>query len=242
MPQVTVLEHLPHEHAGLLGRVLAEDRVAVRTVALHAGERVPRHPVEVGALVVLGGDMNTDQTDAFPHLVDEVRLLGACVEAQTPVLGLCLGAQLLAEATGGKVTHGEPEIGYVPVRRTPEGRRDPLFAAFDDGARTFNAHADQITTGPDAVVLAASAATPVHAFRVGPRAWGVQFHPEFDAALCAGYVRAPGVEGYLRGAGWDPAALLAEARRHDAAHQAMGARLLRRWLSLALGGPSSTGW
>lgn len=233
-PQVTVLEHLPHEHAGTLGRVLARERVAVRTVALHAGEPVPEDPTAVGVLVVLGGDMNTDQTDAYPHLVDEVRLLAACVEAGTPVLGLCLGAQLLAEATGGTVAHGEPEIGYVPVQRTPEGARDPLFGAFPDGAPTFNAHGDHITAGPDAVVLAFSAATPVHGFRVGPRAWGVQFHPEFDAELCAAYIRAPGVEGYLRGAGWDPTALLAEARRHDAAHRAMGDRLLTRWLHLAL--------
>jgi len=233
VPPIAVLEHLPHEHAGLLARVLDERGTPWRTVALHAGEPVPADPRAIGGLVVLGGDMNTDQTAEFPHLEDERRLLADCVAAGTPVLGLCLGAQLLAEATGGSVAHTTPEIGFIPVTRTPAGRADPLLSVFDDGTPTFNAHGDTITAGPGVAVLAASDATPVHGLRAGERAWGVQFHPEFDADLTARYVRAPGVADYLRANGWEPADLLAEARRHDAAHQRMGRAVLGRWLDLA---------
>lgn len=228
-----VLEHLPHEPPAVLGRVLDASGTPWRTVRLHAGDPVPRDPAALGGLVVLGGDMNTDDDDRHPHLREERALLGRCVAAGTPVLGLCLGAQLLAEATGGRVAHATPEIGFLPVTRTPAGRDDPLLSALPDHSPTFNAHGDLITLG-EGVLLASSAQTVVQAFRVGERAWGLQFHPEFDADLVQGYVTAPGVPAYLRANGWEPARLLAQARRHDAAHQRMGGALLARWLELAV--------
>ena len=111
-----------------------------------------------------------------------IALLGKCVASDTPVLAICLVAQLLAEATGGSVRHDVPEIGYAPVRLTAAGRDDPLMSEFVDGTPTFNAHRDFITAGPDAVVLAYSQRAPVHAFRVGTRVYGLQVHPEMDAA------------------------------------------------------------
>lgn len=228
--RVTVLEHLPHEGPGVLAEALDAEDVAWELVRLHAGEPMP---TDVDALAVLGGDMDTDDVDAFPHLADEVALLRTAVSRRTPVLGLCLGAQLLAEATGGEVTHGVPEIGYPAVRRTSAGADDPLLGALPDGAGWFNAHRDRITVGPDAKVLARSTATDVHAFRVGS-AVGVQFHPEIDAAFVEGYVGAPGVEEYLHAHGWTGARLCAAARAIDVEHRARGLRLLRRWVRLAV--------
>ena len=230
--RVTVLEHLPHEGPGLLAEVAAARGLDATTVALWAGTPCPSAPPE--ALVVLGGDMCTDEKEAYPHLADEVALLAACVEAGTPVLGICLGAQLLAEATGGAVAHGEPEIGYPPIQLTAAGRADRVLQRLRDGAPAFNGHRDHITLGPQATRLAYSEAAAVHAFRVGS-AYGVQFHPEFTADMVAGYVSAPGVPAYLRAAGWEPAQLLAAARRHEAAHRRDHAALLHAWFDWATG-------
>lgn len=237
---VTVLQHLPHEHAAVAGEVLHARGYRVRTVRLWEGEPCPGDPDGLGALLVLGGDMDSDDKERYPFLADEVALLRRCVAAGTQVLGLCLGAQLLAEATGGRVDHGEPEIGYPVIHRTDAGRADPVLAALDDGTPAFNGHRDYVTPGQGSVVLARSAACPVQAFRTGT-ALGLQFHPEIDAELVAGYVAVPEVRAYLRGAGWEPEALLAEARRRDPEHRAMGWRLLDRWAAVALARPQAAG-
>ena len=233
MTGVVVLQHLEHEPAGVLTDALAAGGHRADVRRLWRGDAVPGSTARLAAVVVLGGDMNTDEEDAHPFRAEERRLPGRCVADGVPVLGICLGAQLLAEATGGSVAHGVPQLGYLPVDVTSAGRDDPVIGGWSAGAPAFSGHRDQITAGHDAVVLATGAATPVEAFRVGDRAYGVQFHPEFDAALVETYVDGPGVRGYLRAGGCDPDALVAEARRRDSAHRLLGEGLLQRWLHVA---------
>jgi GMP synthase (glutamine-hydrolysing) len=225
---VTVLQHGPWGGPGVIGRQLEARGHELDVRAVYADDEVPDEPPE--ALIVLGGQMCTDETSAYPFLEQEIALLGKCVASDTPALGICLGAQLLAEATGGSVRHDVPEIGYAPVRLSAAGREDPLMGAFIDGTPTFNAHRDFITAGADAVVLARSARAPVHAFRVGSRVYGLQFHPEMDAAQVARYANADQPGEYLRGHGWEPDDLIALARRHDVDHERMGRQLTDRWL------------
>jgi GMP synthase-like glutamine amidotransferase len=225
---VTVLQHGPWGGPGAVGRQLLARGHELDVRAVHAGDPVPDEPPE--ALIVLGGQMCTDETTAHPFLEQEIALLGKCVASDTPVLCICLGAQLLAEATGGSVRHDVPEIGYAPVRLTAAGRDDPLMSEFVDGTPTFNAHRDFITAGPDAVVLAYSERAPVHAFRVGTRVYGLQFHPEMDTAQVERYANADQPGEYLRSHGWQPRNLVALARRHEAVHDLMGRQLTDRWL------------
>ncbi|MEE8600360.1 type 1 glutamine amidotransferase [Euzebya tangerina] len=234
---VRIIQHLPHEHDGVLGEVLELAGVSRETIRAWTGQPVPTTILGIDALVVLGGDMNTDEEAQWPHLADVRTAMRAAVDADVPTLGLCLGAQLLTEAVGGTVTHGTPEIGFPPVFLTPSGRDHAVLGVLHQltdpldpqaGVPLFNAHADQIHPPAHATLLAFSDATPVHAFAVGS-GLGLQFHAEIDASYVASYVEADGVEAYLEANGWTGAELVAAARRHNTAHRRVGLALFEAW-------------
>lgn len=225
---VTVLQHGPWGGPGVIGDRLRSRGVELDVRHVYAGGVIPDEPPQ--GLLVLGGQMCTDEKDVHRFLEREVDLLAKCVAADTPTLGVCLGAQLLAEATGGSVRHDTPEIGYVPVHLTDAGREDPWLADFADGSPTFNAHRDFITAGPGVAVLARSERAPVHALRIGTRVYGIQFHPEMDAGRVARYCNAAEPNAYLRRHGVEPQQLIALAEEHDDAHARMGRELADHWL------------
>jgi GMP synthase (glutamine-hydrolysing) len=225
---VTVLQHGQWGGPGVVGDQLRTRGVELDVRHVYADHTVPDEPPE--ALIVMGGQMCTDEKAAHPFLQRESDLLAKCVAADSPTLGICLGAQLLAEATGGTVYRGTPEIGFAEVSLTDAGRDDPLLDGFADGTPTFNAHRDFITAGPGAVVLARSDRAPVHALRAGSRVYGIQFHPEMDADGIARYANADQPGAYLRRHGWEPTDLIALAEQHHDAHARMGRELADRWL------------
>jgi GMP synthase-like glutamine amidotransferase len=110
-----------------------------------------------------------------------------------PYLGICLGHQLLAEALGGKVGRmAMPEVGVTKTALTPDGRVDPLFSGFDPDLQAFQWHGAEVQTLPeDGVILAANAACPIQAMRVGDRAWGIQFHVEMTPTTVAEWSAVP---------------------------------------------------
>ena len=136
------------------------------------------------AVVLLGGGFMPDDDLRRPWLADERQLARHAVDSGVPLLGICLGAQVLAVARGGSVegAHGRPERGSTPVRLLAEAKEDELLRDLPTSFPVIQNHRDQITKLPSgAVHLARSVDCPVQAFRVGARAWGVQFHPEVDA-------------------------------------------------------------
>jgi GMP synthase (glutamine-hydrolysing) len=146
----------------------------------HKGEDVPSSPA--GGLLVLGGSMSAHDDDIAPWLPATRELMAAAVSTGVPTLGICLGAQLLAVACGGRVEVGAAlgrECGVVDARWRAEAASDVLVAGLRDPFPGPSLHADAVTELPaGATWLAETDIYPHQAFRVGARAWGVQFHPE----------------------------------------------------------------
>lgn len=226
-----ILQHLPQLPAGLLSDVVGQRGRPLRVVRLWEGDRVPGSVECMRALVILGGDGTVEVAQR-----DAVRgLLAAAVAAGVPVLGLCLGGQLLAEATGGLPEPGVGTLGYVPVERTEQGTADPMFAGYPDRMVALCLDADRIAHGHGAVPLARDGQGAVVAFRVGETAYGVMFHPELDAGLIEAVATVPGVRTRLEAGGCDPGELVAQARRRDAFQRGTGAALLGRWVDVVVG-------
>jgi GMP synthase (glutamine-hydrolysing) len=139
-------------------------------------------------LVVLGGEMDADQTGDFPHLLATMDLLRDAADRQVPALGICLGAQLAAAALGGRAYPGPAgeELGWNKVELTGAGRADPGTGALTEPAELFEWHHDTFDPPPGATVLAGGAVYPSQAFRLGSVV-AVQFHPEVDGPLLAGW-------------------------------------------------------
>lgn len=140
-------------------------------------------PDQVDGLVVMGGPLGAYEDDWYPFLRKECELLGVVARRGSPVLGVCLGAQLLAKALGANVFPGHGiEIGFGSIELTRAGQRDPLFASGGDTLPVFHWHGDTFTLPEGAELLAASAMYPHQAFRFGRCAYGLQFHIEPDAS------------------------------------------------------------
>lgn len=210
-PTVLLVQNSPTSGPGRLLDWLAEDGLTTRVIDAFDGEPLPATPAGAAGLVLLGGGLLPDQDGTAPWLVPERELLQQAVTEEVPVLGICLGAQLLAHCTGGTVTgrSGETERGSCPVQLLSPAAEDPLLAPLvaEGELPMIQNHRDSITQPPPrSVLLATSEACRVQAFRVGPNAWGVQFHPEVDADRLRAWD-----ESALAGEGLDRAALLAAA-------------------------------
>ena len=144
------------------------------------------------ALIVLGGPMNCDAIETHPNLLTEVDIIREAADSDMSILGICLGAQLLAKALGGSVRRNKTrEIGWYDVNLTDAGALDPVLSAFAPQQRVFQWHEDGINLPPDVVRLAGSPASRVQAFRHGEHAYGLQFHLEVDEPLIERWLTVP---------------------------------------------------
>jgi len=145
---------------------------------LYRDGRLP-HAADISALIVLGGSMSANDDLGHPFLADLKKLIRGVAEAGVPYLGICLGGQLLAAAFEGKVVSDRwEELGNLKVSLTETGCRDLLFRDIPQAFRAFQWHHDSFDIPPGGVLLAYAMVCPHQAFRVGERAWGLQFHPE----------------------------------------------------------------
>lgn len=177
MTTVTCFQHIDCEGPGTLEEILRSNGIKLQVLKPFKGDKIPEQPGD--GLVVLGGPMGVYEESRYPWMTAELEALRLCLETRRPILGICLGAQMLAGAGGGKVFKGaQPEVGWYPVTLTKYGHLDPLFLGLDETLTAFQWHGDTFDLGPGATRLAESALYPNQAFRLGVNAYGFQFHLE----------------------------------------------------------------
>ncbi len=190
---------------------------------------------DVSGLVVFGGSMNVDQTDRFPNLSLERRLLGRALRRGTPVLGICLGAQLLARAMDQPVARARHRfVGFFPIFPTWEGATDPLVSTFQRGDLTFHWHEDEFDLPAAASLLATGEDGSVQAYRAGTVAWGLIFHPEVTEAELTDWIDGAG-PAFRRRWGVSSEQLRAEVPLLLPRQQERARRLFDRFVQIARG-------
>lgn len=189
-PNVWVLQHASCETLGTIGNALRARGVRPLHVCGFRGEPVPAQ-MDAAGLIVLGGPMGVSEQDRYPFLRAEMRLIEDALARGVPILGVCLGAQLVAAVLGAPVTRApQAEIGWFPLVLTDNAHRDPLWAGVASPCPMFHWHDDRFDCPPGAVALASSARTPCQAFRFGDNAYGFQFHLEVTEKMIADWADA----------------------------------------------------
>ena len=192
---VVVIQHLEPEGPALIADALARRGHRVEVIRTDLGDPVPTDATALAGLVVMGGPMSAGSDEDFPSRSAEIGLIADAVDRGVPVLGICLGAQLLAVAGGASIIRGEvPEIGWGTATMEPGAADDPLFMRMTGELAVLHWHGETFGLPAGAVHLASSAAYPNQAFRLGPTAWGLQFHLEVDGAAVERFVSSFGDE------------------------------------------------
>jgi GMP synthase-like glutamine amidotransferase len=201
---------------------------------LPGGRPPPRDPAAYEAVMTFGGAMHADQDREHPWLAEEKTLLADLLARRTPLLGVCLGAQLIAEAAGGRARRLErgPEIGWYEVRKTDEARDDPLLAPLPARFEALEWHSYEFSLPAGAVALASSDGC-LQACRLADAAWGIQFHAEVTLGDFEAWVDDYRSDAEAVAKGIDPEALRAQTRAGIARWNALGRGLCERFLAVA---------
>lgn len=186
---VLFIKHAEIEGPGMFGSFFKDSLYKTKIVELWKGQVLP--PLEeCDAIILLGGPMNVYEEDKYPFLVQEDIFIKKALAADIPVLGVCLGAQLLAKACGARVMKAEEkEIGWDKVLLTAEAKDDPLFSELPEVLAVFQWHEDTFEIPAGAVLLAEGRKCRIQAVRFTRNSWGLQFHPEMNFQMLKSWLQ-----------------------------------------------------
>jgi GMP synthase (glutamine-hydrolysing) len=234
-PRALVLSHVDFEDLGSLEAPLRERGLQIACVLASAAPFPLQQAASCDLLIVLGGPMGVYQQQDYPFLKDELACIGARIAARKPILGICLGAQLMAAALGARVYPGRngAEIGWFPLQAASQAAPPVWFAPLlASGLSVFHWHADTFDLPPGARHLATSARYANQAFAIGDFALGLQFHPEVSAAGLESWYLGHADE--LHRAGISAESLRSSAGHHAAALEEAAGRFWKLWLDSLL--------
>ena len=228
--KILVFQHVPYEPLGSLDPLLRNAGFRIRYV--NFGRNPLARPSLDGyaGLIVLGGPMNVGDVDTHPHLATEIELLRQAHARGMRILGICLGAQLLAHALGATVEAApSKEIGWYDVAVSDAGRSDPVIGEFEPVQRVFQWHADRFEL-PDGAVSLARSPVGEQAYRIGDTAYGFQFHLEVDRSLIERWITLPLYTAQLHADRVDIDAIRSETVEHIAMLESLSQRTFGKWI------------
>jgi GMP synthase (glutamine-hydrolysing) len=233
--RVLAIVHQRDAGPGVFAEATAEAGATLDEWTLAERPLPPADPFGYDAVLILGGAMNVDEGERHGWIAEEEALLRELLAREVPLLGLCLGGQLLAAAAGAEPQRASrPEIGWHRVDVTPEGEADPLLGPLAPGFEAFQWHSYEFPLPAGAVPLARSMAC-LQATRLGERAWALQFHPEVSRADALHWVEDYRSDPDAVRIGIDPAVLGPETEAKIDTFNQLGRDLCRRWLRTAAG-------
>ncbi len=229
--RVAIVENTRITHHGQVGVALHEAGALIDQYKPWSGQPLPRS-IDADALVVFGGEQAATDDDTHPYLRDLARLMAEYSGHDRPVLGICLGAQILARAFGAtNLLSQKLEFGWNEVDLTDAGRADPVLKSLPASFPIFQWHSDTFTLPAGAVQLASSAAVAQQAFRIGRATYGMQFHFEVSRTVAADWGRTFPALIETLGPGW-LTRFDEHAARDGAAADAHGLAIARAWVGL----------
>jgi len=233
MKQVIVLQHLADEGLGTIAEALDGWGISALTIRIFDGEKVPARIEKADGLIVLGGPVGVYEAAAYPYLSDEIDLIKDALNENKPVLGICLGSQLIAAALGAKVyKSGRQEIGWRLVKSSAAARNDLLWNAVENQFTAFHWHGDVFELPDGAVSLASSSLTEHQAFRYGKNAYGILFHPEATREII--FSMTGDFADEAEQAGIAPAKILADTEKHLSTFKATADKILSGWAKMVV--------
>jgi GMP synthase (glutamine-hydrolysing) len=233
MRDLIAIQHIGCETPGTIEDALRATGIGIRHVRVFDNDPVPAEMGEAAGLLVMGGPMSVYEEEWYPFLAEEIRLIQEAIRQEKPVLGVCLGSQLLAAALGARVMKGKlKEIGWHTVDLTDAAASDPLWDGIQKSFTAFHWHGDIFELPHGAVPLASSALTRCQAFRYGRNAYGILCHMEVTREIISCMVDAFGAE--LREENIKGEALLRQAETHLSPLHRIGGTLFRHWVELII--------
>ncbi len=198
MARVLVLQHVESEGLGIINKAVKQRGIQTDFISIFKNDRIPRSLEGYNGLIILGGPMGVYEEDIYPFIKDEITLIKSAIKDDTPILGICLGAQMLAKAAGADVYKGGKhvpagikqgkEIGWYKIKLSDEGKRDGLFIGLPGEFTVFQWHGDTFGIPENSKCLASSELFSNQIIKVGKNAYGLQFHLEVTEDMIKNWI------------------------------------------------------